>query len=331
MTLLRIDGLALRTEDGRAPLKALDLEVDRSEIHGLVGESGSGKSLSALSVVRLLPPSVRISSGRIWLDGIDLLECDEKTMEQIRGGRIGFVFQDPMSSLNPTRRISDQISEAARLHLGMSKAESHGRAIDLLREVGIPKASETARAFPHQLSGGMRQRVVLAAALAGDPDLLVADEPTTALDVTIQAQILNLIERLRDSRGLSVLLITHNLGVAARVCDRLTVLYRGRVMESGPISSVFGSPLSPYTQLLIDSVPSMTEVRRFGAGANRVMATSLTTPSIAGWPAACPFVERCPLGRLVCQEAEPPLTARTPDHQARCWATEQGGWAWPVR
>jgi ABC-type dipeptide/oligopeptide/nickel transport system ATPase component len=268
MTLLAIEGLEVSFSAG-AVVRGVSLSIGRGEIVGLVGESGSGKSLTALSVLRLLPPNARVS-GRILLDGIggatDLLALPEARVRKIRGRRIGMVFQEPSTALDPVWPIGFQIAEAIRAHRPVSKKEARDEAVRLLDRVAVADARRRLDDYPHQLSGGQRQRVMLAVALAAGPDLLLADEPTTALDVTIQAQVLDLLEGLRAELGLSVLLITHDLGIVAESCDRLAVMREGRIVEEGSVEDVFRAPAHPYTRELLDLVPRLTGWQAAGSG-----------------------------------------------------------------
>jgi oligopeptide/dipeptide ABC transporter, ATP-binding protein, C-terminal domain len=301
----------------------VSFEIDYGETLGLVGESGCGKSVTALSLMRLVPnPPGRIVSGEIIFDGIDLMKLAEEEMRLLRGKKIGFIFQDPMTSLNPTLTIGYQIAESARIHLGLSRRAADDRAVELLSKVGIPRSRERMRDYPHQFSGGMRQRVMIAIALACDPMLLLADEPTTALDVTIQAQILELIRSLSEEFGTAVILITHDLGIAAGMCNRVNVMYAGRIVETASVDDIFERPRMPYTWGLMDSLPRLDEER--GA---RLRTIEGMPPDLVSPPDACRFAARCDYVRDVCREDEPELTARDEErHLARCWGTEAGGW-----
>jgi oligopeptide transport system ATP-binding protein len=293
------------------------------ETLGLVGESGCGKSVTALSLTRLVPnPPGKIVSGSVIFDGVDLLKLSDDGMRKLRGKEIGFIFQDPLTSLNPTLTIGYQIAEAIRQHMGLSKKASYDRVVELLSKVGIPRARDRLNDYPHQFSGGMRQRVMIAIALSCDPKLILADEPTTALDVTIQAQILELISVLSDEFGTAVLLITHDLGIAAGMCDRVNVMYAGRIVETGSVDVIFENPRMPYAWGLLDSLPRLDDVK-----SDRLRTIEGLPPLLINVPDACRFNPRCNFARDVCRETEPELTARNePDHLARCWATEPGGW-----
>ncbi|MCK6525996.1 ABC transporter ATP-binding protein [Myxococcota bacterium] len=318
--LLEVRGLRteFRTRTGAvAVVDGISLQVDAGETVGLVGESGSGKSVTALSIMRLLPePPARIAGGRVLLRGRDLLPLPKREMRRVRGRRIGMVFQEPMTAIDPVMRAGDQVAEGMRAHLRLSAAEARERAVDLLRQVGIPSPEERARAFPHQLSGGMKQRVMIAIALACDPELLIADEPTTALDVTIQAQILNLLRDMQAARGLGVLLVTHDLGVVAETCDRVVVLYAGRVMEEGPVDAVFRRPAHPYTVGLFRSLPRPGDLRR------RLVPIPGVVPPPSLWEAGCRFRARCPLADGRCGEV-PPLEPAGPGHRVACHHRER--------
>ena len=301
----------------------VSFELKAGETLGLVGESGCGKSMTALSILRLVPaPAGRVVAGEIIFEGEDLLTLSDDEMRRVRGGRIGIVFQDPMTSLNPVHRVGDQIAESARIHLGLARASARRHAVELLAAVGIPRATDRADDYPHQFSGGMRQRVMIAIALACDPTLLLADEPTTALDVTIQAQILELIRSLSEEREMAVMLITHDLGIAAGMCDRVNVMYGGRIVETGPVDVMFDRPRMPYTWGLMDSIPGIKAEHGSELRAIEGMPPDLIDPA-----RICQFAPRCRHARDICRDREPELTARgEPDHAARCWGTEPGGW-----
>jgi oligopeptide/dipeptide ABC transporter ATP-binding protein len=299
-TRFAVEGGEVRAVDG------VSLCVGRGRITGLVGESGSGKSVLSLSVLGLIPsPAGRIASGRIELAGRDLTGLSPDDLRQVRGNRVAMIFQDPMTSLNPYLRLEEQLGEVGRLHLGLGRGAARERSVEMLARVGIPDPSERLRAFPHELSGGMRQRAMIAMALLCEPDLLIADEPTTALDVTIQAQILELLASLRDERRMSILLITHDLGVVAHLCETVYVMYAGRILEQGPTREVFARPEHPYTSALLRSVPRVD--RRAGALAS---IEGLPPRLDAGPFTACRFAPRCQLVRDACREAEPTLEAR---------------------
>jgi oligopeptide transport system ATP-binding protein len=324
--LLEVRGLStnFNTPDGVVQAVGdVSFDVGYGETLGLVGESGCGKSVTALSIARLLPdPPGKIVAGSILFDGIDVLKLSQEDMRKLRGKEIGFIFQDPLTSLNPTLTIGYQIGEAIREHMGLSEKAAQERIVELLSKVGIPKARERLRDYPFQFSGGMRQRVMIAIALSCDPKLILADEPTTALDVTIQAQILELIQTLSAEYGTAVLLITHDLGIAAGMCDRVNVMYAGRIVETGSVDELFENPQMPYSWGLLDSLPRIDDVR--GA---RLRTIEGLPPLLIRPPDACRFNPRCVYAHDVCRADEPELTARgTSGHLARCWATEPDGW-----
>lgn len=315
--LLRVEDLQSQFWSDTGVVRAVDhvsFDVKRGEVLGLVGESGCGKSATSLSIMRLLPaPYGRIVGGQVLLDGTNLLELDEGEMRHVRGNRIAMIFQDPMSSLNPYLRVSEQLCEAAQLHLRLDRKQALARAVELLTRVGIPDAARRVHDYPHQLSGGMRQRVMIAMALLCDPELLIADEPTTALDVTIQAQILALMLELCRERELSIILITHDLGVVASTCDRVVVMYAGRVVESAPAAELFEAPAHPYTQALLHSVP------RVEARGKRLWSIEGLPPRLDVGPFdACAFAPRCGHVRPACKQGEPALISLGPGHLRRC-------------
>jgi oligopeptide transport system ATP-binding protein len=312
------------TKDGIVhAVDGVSFELDYGETLGLVGESGCGKSVTALSLTRLVPdPPGKIVSGEIIFDGVNVMKLSNEEMRLLRGKRIGFIFQDPMTSLNPTLTIGFQIAESARLHLGLSQRAADDRAAELLAKVGIPRARDRMKDYPHQFSGGMRQRVMIAIALACDPMLLLADEPTTALDVTIQAQILELIRSLSEEFGTAVILITHDLGIAAGMCHRVNVMYAGQIVETGLVDDLFDNPRMPYAWGLLDSLPRLDEQR--GA---RLRTIEGMPPDLLHTGGECRFSPRCPYVRDVCRSAEPELSPREEElHSARCFGTEPGGW-----
>ncbi|MEO8505251.1 MAG: ABC transporter ATP-binding protein [Acidobacteriota bacterium] len=293
-------------------VRGLSFSIERGEAVGLVGESGSGKSASALALLRLLEPAGR-QRGEIRLDGKDLQGMTERELQEVRGGRIGLVFQEPMTALNPAISIGEQVAETVRAHRRIGRREARFEAIALLERVALPNPSRRYDDYPHQLSGGQRQRVLIAAALAGGPALLIADEPTTALDVTLQAQVLDLLRRLRDEMGLAVLLITHDLAVVAQLCQRVLVLYAGRLVEEGPIDAVFSRPAHPYTEALLRSVP------RLGQPAARGQMPSIpgSVPDPSSLPAGCAFAPRCGYVMPICREEVPQLEAPGPGIESR--------------
>jgi oligopeptide/dipeptide ABC transporter ATP-binding protein len=323
--LLEVSNLRtyFRAEAGLArAVDGVSFHVNPGETLGIVGESGSGKSVSALSVMRLIPePPGEIQAGsKILFQGDsgveDLVAASEARMRQIRGNDIAMIFQEPMTSLNPVFRVGDQIMESLRLHQGLNKRDARDRAIEMLKLVGIPIPEQRVDEYPHQLSGGMRQRVMIAVALACDPKLLIADEPTTALDVTIQAQILELLNRLQEELGMSIILITHDLGVVAETCDRVIVMYAGQVFEEGPVGDVFNNPQNPYTEGLLKSVP------RLGGTARRLAVIPGIVPSPTNWPVGCRFHDRCPYGWEKTEREEPPLFELSPGRKSKCWLVE---------
>lgn len=320
--LLEIKDLvtAFRTEAGL--LKAVDgvsLSLEKGRKLGLIGESGCGKSVTALSILRLISdPPGKIMSGSISFDGKDLLNMPLKNMRHIRGNRISMIFQEPTSSLNPVYSVGNQIGEAIRLHQKSDRRETRLRAIEMLKKVGIPDPEQRVDEYPHQLSGGMCQRVMIAMALSCNPELLIADEPTTALDVTIQAQILDLINQLVAELGMSLILITHDLGVIAETAERVVVMYAGRIMEEADVKELFANPLHPYTRGLLASLPGIERQKAQGKRP-RLKAIPGLVPSPLDLPPGCPFQERCPLVKPHCKQALPPLEEKNPDHQARCF------------
>jgi oligopeptide/dipeptide ABC transporter ATP-binding protein len=298
-------------------VKAVDgvsFTLSRGETLGLVGESGCGKSMTALSILRLQPrPAGRIVGGRVLLEGEDLLQKSDSEMRAIRGGRISMILQDPMQSLNPVFTIGDQIAEALRIHRGLEGRTLWEQAKDMLRRVRIPSPDMRLQAYPHQLSGGMRQRVVGAISLACRPAVLIADEPTTSLDVTIQAQYLRLLKGLQEEMGLALIFITHDFGIVAKMCDRVAVMYAGRVVESAPVRDLFNRPQHPYTVALLESVPKVdTRIHRLASIEGQ-------PPPLYALPPGCPFAPRCPDARDRCRQQYPPEVALAPGHHVSCW------------
>lgn len=296
-----------------AVVRELCLRVDQGRTLCLVGESGSGKSMTALSILRLVPPPGRIVAGSIIYDGQDLLTLNEADMRTLRGRSIAMIFQEPMTSLNPVLRIGDQVAEPLEVHFGQSRREAQAHAVELLRQVGIPSPASRLRDYPHQLSGGMRQRVMIAMALACSPSLLLADEPTTALDVTIQGQILRLLKGLAEERAMGLLLITHDLGVVAEAADDVGVMYAGELVESAPVGEFFARPLHPYAESLMACAPTVDN-------RNNVRLATITgnVPSPASLPEGCAFRPRCPHAFPQCQEI-PPFVQVEATHGVRCW------------
>jgi peptide/nickel transport system ATP-binding protein len=299
------------------PVDGVSFSLERGETLALVGESGCGKSLTSLALLQLIPPPGRIETGSsIRLGETDVLALRGEALRRIRGRRIGMIFQDPMTSLNPVFTVGDQIAEGILAHFDLPRAEARERALRLLQEVGIPDPVERLHAYPHQLSGGMRQRVMIAIALSAEPEILVADEPTTALDVTVQAQILEVLDRLRQSRGMAVLLITHDLGIVAGRADRVAVMYAGQIVEETSTARLFANPSHPYTQGLFASVPRITGPLK------RLTPIRGSVPAPTAWPSGCRFRPRCPKA-FDKSELEPPLLPVEPDHRMRCWLAEQ--------
>ncbi|MDQ4034297.1 MAG: ABC transporter ATP-binding protein [Chloroflexota bacterium] len=318
--LLEIKGIKTHffTQDG--VVKAVDdvtFEIGHGQTLGVVGESGCGKSITSLSVMRLIERPGRIIAGEILLNGENLLAKTDADMRDVRGDQVSMIFQEPMTSLNPVFTCGDQIAEAVQQHTAVSRREASDRAIEMLRVVGIPDAKRRAGEHPHQLSGGMRQRVMIAMALSTDPDLLIADEPTTALDVTIQAQILEVMRDLREKNRMAIMLITHDLGVVAEMADEVVVMYAGKVVERADVRTVFGSPHHPYTQGLLLSIPRIDERR------DRLEVIKGTVPSPLNLPTGCLFKRRCPYRMRVCDTA-PPYREIGPNHHSRCWLTPAG-------
>ena len=295
------------------PVDGVSFSLDRGEALALVGESGCGKSMTALAMLQLVPRPGAISAGTVDLGGADVTALRGEALRAIRGRRIGMVFQDPLTSLNPVLTVGDQVGEGLIAHGLATRAQAAVRAVELLREVGIPDPAARAEAYPHQLSGGLRQRVGIAIALAAEPEILIADEPTTALDVTVQAQILELIDQLRRDRGMAVLLITHDLGVVAGHADRVAVMYAGQVIETAATDALFRAPSHPYTRGLLASVP------RLHGPVTRLAPIPGTVPPPSQWPAACRFEPRCGERFARCAAERPPLLAVTPGHASRCW------------
>ena len=324
---LEVDGLQtyFYTRDGivRA-VESVSFHVDRGETLAIVGESGCGKSMTALSIMRLIPdPPGRIVGGSIKLDGRDLMQCSEDEMRDIRGNDVSMIFQEPMTSLNPVMRIGKQISEALILHQGMSKAQALARSVEMLKLVRIPEPERRVKEFPHQLSGGMRQRVMIAMALACNPKVLIADEPTTALDVTIQAQILDLIVQLQEDLGAGVILITHDLGVVAETADRVIVMYAGRKVEEADVNTLFANPRHPYTRGLLASVPTLASVAGEEAATDRLAEIPGIVPALHSLPEGCAFAPRCPHANDHCRQARPEYEQKRPGHWAACWRSDE--------
>ncbi len=320
--LLAVRDLQTRFFTLNGEIRAVDgvsFELAAGETLGLVGESGCGKSVTALSIMRILPePAGRITGGSIHFRGQDLAALPEKRMEEIRGNKIAMVYQEPMTALNPAFTVGDQLGEVFRFHQKCNKREAGRRAVDLLEQVGIPSPASRARDYPHQLSGGMRQRAVIAMAIACNPELLIADEPVTALDVTIQAQILDLLLSLRSRLSMSLILISHDLGVVANMVKRVIVMYAGRIVERGGVEEIFRSPLHPYTRGLFQSIP------RIGRRVETLPEIPGSVPNLLNLPAGCKFANRCPGVMDRCRTEEPPLLETERGHFSRCWRNEGG-------
>jgi len=317
-TLLDVKNLKteFHTQDGIVhAVNGVSFTVDEGETLGLVGESGCGKSVSMLSVMRLIPmPPGKIVSGQVLFQGRDLVQVDDEEIRSVRGNKIAMVFQDPMTSLNPVLTIGTQISEALELHLGMTKEQARKRSVELLKMVGIPEAENRLDDYPHQFSGGMRQRVMIAMALSCSPQLLIADEPTTALDVTIQAQIVDIVKRLKRELGMAVIWITHDLGVIAGLADRINVMYAGFVIESAATKELFSNPLHPYTLGLLGSIPRLDESVK-----SKLTPIEGLPPDLIDMPKGCPFYDRCRYRTEKCENENPPLELGAVRHWVACW------------
>ncbi len=320
--LLSIEGLTVelatrdRTFDA---VSDISFSVSRNEVLALVGESGSGKSMTAMAIMRLLPqPVAEIVAGKILFDGIDLASASEAQLRTIRGNRIGLIFQEPMTSLNPSIRVGPQVAEVLQLHKGMDAAAARRRVVELFEQVRIPDPARRYDDYPHQMSGGMRQRVVIALALACDPDVLIADEPTTALDVTTQAQILETFRDLQASVGAATILITHDLAVVAETADRVAVMYAGRIVEEASTEQLFARPRHPYTHGLLGSIPHVADAGETGAR-ERLPEIEGFVPALWALPAGCAFAPRCPYADAQCEAKRPALAELEPGHRAACW------------
>ena len=310
----------LRTEffsSKKSSVTAVDdvnFEIKKGEIVGLVGESGCGKSVTSLSIMQLLKDTPgKVTNGEIIFQGRNLLEVSKKEMLDIRGDKMSMIFQEPMSSLNPSMRIDKQMIEGIRLHTPLTKAEARKKAADILSQVGIPDPQRVLKNYPHQLSGGMSQRVMIAMAMSCEPDLLIADEPTTALDVTIQAQILELMKKIQQDKGMSILLITHDLGVVAEMCSRVIVMYAGKIVEEAPVEILFANPTHPYTQGLIASVPKL------GSGVKVLPSIPGSVPDLSAMPKGCRFAPRCKYATEKCHQEQPELLSVGEKQKCRCW------------
>jgi len=317
--LLEIKGLKTHfsTDDGMLQaVDGVDIALNKGETLCVVGESGCGKTVTAMSILKLIPmPPGRIVEGQILFEGRDLVPLTSHELDDIRAKQIGFIFQEPMTSLNPVLSIGEQIAESLRRHEGLSKKDALARTIEMLKLVQIPNAEGRVNDYPHQFSGGMRQRVMIAMALSCQPKLLIADEPTTALDVTIQAQILELMQEMKDKLGMSIMLITHAMGVVAETCQRVVVMYAGKVVEEAPVEALFGNPRHPYTQGLIRSIP---RVDRAAAHRERLEAIPGTVPSLLDPPVGCRFAARCKYAMDICVREMPPLKEVGPGHRVAC-------------
>lgn len=299
-------------------VNGVSFNVKHGELLGVVGESGSGKSVTMMSLLQLLPsPPAEIVSGRVEFEGQDLLQLDEKAMRSVRGARVGFIFQDPMTSLNPVFSIGFQLMEPLRKHMGMSRRAAKARAIELLDIVGIPSARDRMNDYPHQFSGGMRQRVMIAMALTCDPKLLIADEPTTALDVTVQAQILELVRDLRKQLGMAIIWITHDLGVVAGIADRVAVMYGGLIVELASVDSLYATPRHPYTRALLQTLPEWNS--ESGERSERLFSIKGQPPNQTRRPDSCPFEPRCDFAIDKCREQNPSLVSIASEHTVACW------------
>jgi len=315
--LLAVEDLTIRIA-GINVVDGISLSAGQGKILALVGESGCGKSLTALSILRLLPKAARIVGGQIYLEGKNLTTMDEEALQDIRGNRASIIFQEPIISLNPLMRIGAQVEEGLKIHRGLSGPEARRAAIAMLARVGIPDPELRAGQFPFELSGGMCQRVMIAAALVCRPRLLIADEPTTALDVTIQAQILDLMKRLRDEAGTAILIITHDMGVVAEMADDVAVMYGGRIIESGPVDVIFSAPAHPYTRLLLATVPRLDGPRK-----TTLRTIEGTVPSADAWPEGCRFLNRCPLATDRCSQRPELAPVERPGHRVACWHSDR--------
>lgn len=320
--ILSVDGLKTHFFSDSGVVKAVNgisFSINKGETVGIVGESGSGKSVTSLSIMRLLGNSSgRVVDGNITFDGTDILALSENNMRKIRGNNMAMIFQEPMTSLNPVYKIGKQLTESIILHLKMNKQDAKEHAIKILDDVGIPRANEIIDEYPHQLSGGMRQRVMIAMAMSCSPKLLIADEPTTALDVTIQAQILELMQDLRQNSDTSILLITHDLGVVAEMCDRVIVMYAGKIVEESDVYTLFENPQHPYTKGLLQSIPKL------GHPTDKLESIPGNVPTPKQMPVGCKFAPRCAFAMDICLQKEPDLYTIDETHTSRCWLHEEG-------
>ncbi len=325
--VLEIRDLQTQFRSPAGVVKAVDdlsYTVHEGETLGVVGESGCGKSVTALSILRLIPdPPGRIVGGQIEFEGKNLLDLTDEEMEAVRGNDISMIFQEPMTALNPLYKIGFQISEALVLHRGLSKREANAVAVDMLRQVSIPEPESRVNSYPHQLSGGMRQRVMIAMALCCNPKILIADEPTTALDVTIQAQILDLMRDLKKKTGTAIVLITHDMGVVAENCDRIVVMYAGRKVEEANVDELFNRPSHPYTRGLLGSIPNVEELAHIQGERPRLNEITGMVPSLTDLPPGCAFAPRCKFASDQCHQAYPPLEEKWPAHWLACWNVDK--------
>lgn len=313
--LLHIENLktVISSKDGKlVPVDGVDITIPKGKTVGIVGESGCGKSMTAMSIMGLLPNTTHIEEGKILLQDMDLTKLNPKELRKITGDKISIIFQEPMTSLNPVIQVGKQVREAILLHEKVSKEEAKQRVIEIFRQVGIPEPERRYNAYPHQLSGGLRQRVMIGMAMVCNPDLLIADEPTTALDVTIEAQILHLMRQLQKDKGTSIMMITHNLGVVAEICDQVYVMYAGKVVESAEVHELFQNPKHPYTQGLLGALPKMDSRQRLNSIDGMV-------PTLKDMPTGCRFAPRCPMATQKCREEQPALVDVTAEHQVRCF------------
>jgi len=324
--ILEIEGLRVAVKQGRrlSPVvDGVDLRVERGEVLGLVGESGCGKTMTALSILRLVPdPPVRITAGSVMFGGRDLLTLSSNQMRKVRGREISMIFQEPMTALNPVHTVGSQVMEVFEVHRGHTRRQARMRTVELFEMVGIPAAASRVDAYPHELSGGMRQRVMVAMAIVCRPPLIIADEPTTALDVTIQAQVLDLLQKLRADFGTSLLFITHDLGIVAQLASRICVMYAGQIVEEGPVKEIFSTPVHPYTLGLLDSVPRLDEIAE---GQRRLRAIAGVAPEPGSFPHGCRFQDRCEFVFDRCRREIPGLVGYGEGRRTRCFLVEEGG------
>jgi len=321
-TLLEVKGLETQffTQDGVVhAVNGISYSLDEGETLAIVGESGCGKSVGVMSLIRLIPiPPGKVVAGEVWFDGQDLVKLSNDEIRQVRGNRIAMIFQDPMTSLNPVLTVGRQLTEGMQLHLGMDKEQSRKRAVELLELVGIPGAEARLDEYPHQFSGGMRQRVMIAMGLSCNPQLLIADEPTTALDVTIQAQIVDLVKELKEKIGMAIIWITHDLGVVAGVAERVIVMYAGLIVEEAPVHELYANPLHPYTLGLLKSMPRLDLGKE-----EKLIPIDGLPPDLVDFPVGCPFAARCSYRNDQCVSENPPIEHITPTHRVACWRWEE--------